>query len=109
MIYSKPKSIDLAHAVCSLCLDGEHILSWKKKIPIRYYPSDPCSMYVDILQRSAKNKELRVFFFKYVRRSKRMTPKSVSKISFPVNVAVVVRDCVGGSGDGGAQWANSGS
>ena len=30
-----------------------------------------------------------------------MTPKSVSKISFPVNVAVVVRDCVGGSGDGG--------
>ena len=36
-----------------------------------------------------------------------MTPKSVSKFSFPVNVAVVVRDCVGGSGDGGGLKASN--
>ena len=30
-----------------------------------------------------------------------MTPKSGSKISFAVDVAAVVGDCVGGSGDGG--------
>ena len=36
-----------------------------------------------------------------------MTPKSGSKISFAVDVAAVVGDCVGGSGDGvGGSKAN---